>query len=413
MSKLDELIAKLCPNGVECKPLSEIATITRGGSLQKKDFTESGVPCIHYGQIYTKYGLFTDKTFTFVSEATAIRQKKAVTGDIVMAVTSENIEDVCKCVVWLGEEDVAVSGHTAIIHHNQDAKYLAYYFHSSMFFAQKAKLAHGTKVIEVTPDKLNGVIVPVPPLEVQREIVRVLDNFTFLSAELSAELSARRKQYDFYLNSLLDLESLKPSRVMYVGDLFEIKNGLNKEKTAFGKGTPIVNFTDVYNKRYLTGDMLKGRVTLSDTEITRYEVKKGDVLFTRTSETKEDVGMSSTIIEDIPYCTFSGFVLRARPLTDLLSPKFCAYYFSTNQVRDNIVRYASFTTRATTSGPKLAKIPVPIISIEEQERVVSILDRFDILCNDLSAGIPAEIEARKKQYEYYRDKLLSFKEIKK
>ena len=70
MSKLDELIAELCPDGVEYKPLSEIATITRGGNLQKKDFTESGVPCIHYGQIYTKYGLFTDKTFTFVSEAT-------------------------------------------------------------------------------------------------------------------------------------------------------------------------------------------------------------------------------------------------------------------------------------------------------------------------------------------------------
>ena len=132
MSKLDELIAELCPDGVEYKPLSEIATITRGGNLQKKDFTESGVPCIHYGQIYTKYGLFTDKTFTFVSEATALRQKKAVTGDIVMAVTSENIEDVCKCVVWLGEEDVAVSGHTAIIHHNQDSKYLAYYFQSSI-----------------------------------------------------------------------------------------------------------------------------------------------------------------------------------------------------------------------------------------------------------------------------------------
>ena len=190
MSKLDELIAELCPDGVEYKPLSEVATITRGGNLQKKDFTESGFPCIHYGQIYTKYGLFTDRTYTFVSESTASKQKKAVPGDIVMAVTSENIEDVCKCVVWLGDGDVAVSGHTAIIHHNQDAKYLAYYFHSSMFFAQKQKLAHGTKVIEVTPDKLNGVTVPVPPLEVQREIVRVLDNFTFLSAELSAELSA-------------------------------------------------------------------------------------------------------------------------------------------------------------------------------------------------------------------------------
>jgi len=122
MSKLDELIAELCPDGVEYKPLSEIATITRGGNLQKKDFTESGVPCIHYGQIYTKYGLFTDRTYTFVSESTASKQKKAVPGDIVMAVTSENIEDVCKCVVWLGDEDIAVSGHTAIIHHTESAK---------------------------------------------------------------------------------------------------------------------------------------------------------------------------------------------------------------------------------------------------------------------------------------------------
>ena len=203
MSKLDELIKELCPDGVEYKELGSIATISRGGSLQKKDFCEEGVPCIHYGQIYTKYGLFTDHTFTFISKEKAEKQKMAEPNDIVMAVTSENIEDVCKCVVWLGSESVAVSGHTAIIHHNQDAKYLAYYFHSSMFFAQKVKLAHGTKVIEVTPDKLNGVRVPVPPLEVQREIVRVLDNFTFLSAELSA----RRKQYEYYRNELLSFKN--------------------------------------------------------------------------------------------------------------------------------------------------------------------------------------------------------------
>ena len=210
----------------------------------------------------------------------------------------------------------------------------------------------------------------------------------------------------------MDIEKLKPQKIMYVKDLFEIKNGLNKEKGAFGKGTPIVNFTDVYKNRYLTKNMLKGKVTLNEGEIKRYAVEKGDVFFTRTSETKEDIGMSSTVIEDIEKCTFSGFVLRARPTTDLLIPKFCAYYFSTNKVRDTIIRYASFTTRATTSGPKLAKIPVPIISIKEQEKIVNILDRFDKLCNDILEGLPAEIEARQKQYEYYRDKLLTFKELK-
>ena len=109
MSKLDELLRELCPDGVEYKKLGEIATISRGGNFQKKDFLTEGVPCIHYGQIYTKYGLFTDKTFTFISEECAKKQKMAQPNDIVMAVTSENIEDVCKCLAWLGDEPVAVS----------------------------------------------------------------------------------------------------------------------------------------------------------------------------------------------------------------------------------------------------------------------------------------------------------------
>ncbi len=162
MNRLEELIQELCPDGVEYKKLGEIATISRGGNLQKKDFCPEGVPCIHYGQIYTRYGLFADKTFTFISEDCAKKQKLAYPNDIVMAVTSENIEDVCKCVAWLGDGAVAVSGHTAIIHHNQNAKYLAYYFHTEMFAAQKRKLVHGTKVMEVTPDTLNAVKIPVP-----------------------------------------------------------------------------------------------------------------------------------------------------------------------------------------------------------------------------------------------------------
>ena len=124
-----------------------------------------------------------------------------------MAVTSENIEDVCKCVAWFGEEDAAVSGHSAIIRHNQNAKYLVYYFHSSMFFLQKKKLAHGTKVIEVTPSDLLDVKIPVPPLEVQRQIVQILDRFDALCNDLTqglpAEIEARRKQYEYYRDQLL------------------------------------------------------------------------------------------------------------------------------------------------------------------------------------------------------------------
>lgn len=192
--------------------LSDIATISRGGNFQKKDFCENGVPCIHYGQIYTKYGLHTDKTIQFISEATAKKQKKAVTNDIIMAVTSENVEDVCKCVAWLGTGEVAVSGHTAIIHHNQNAKYLSYFFHTAMFFAQKRTLAQGTKVIEVTPDKLYKVKIPLPPLAEQERIVAVLDRFDALCNDLTvglpAEIEARRKQYEYYRDQLLSFKEL-------------------------------------------------------------------------------------------------------------------------------------------------------------------------------------------------------------
>ena len=211
MSKLDELLRELCPDGVEYKKLGEIATISRGGNFQKKDFLTEGVPCIHYGQIYTKYGLFADKTFTFISEECAKKQKMARPNDIVMAVTSENIEDVCKCLAWLGDEPVAVSGHSAIIHHNQNAKYLVYYFHSQMFFAQKRKLAHGTKVIEVTPDTLSNIVLPVPPIQVQNEIAKTLDYFT----GLTAELTARQKQYEFYRDKLLTFDVLKGGTINF------------------------------------------------------------------------------------------------------------------------------------------------------------------------------------------------------
>ena len=408
MSKLDELIAELCPDGVEYKPLSEVATITRGGNLQKKDFTESGFPCIHYGQIYTKYGLFTDRTYTFVSESTASKQKKAVPGDIVMAVTSENIEDVCKCVVWLGDGDVAVSGHTAIIHHNQDAKYLAYYFHSSMFFAQKQKLAHGTKVIEVTPDKLNGVTVPVPPLEVQREIVRVLDNFTFLSAELSAELSARRKQYEYYRNQMLQFDS--GTKRIALGDLFDFRNGLSKGKEFFGKGTPFIRYTDVYNNRSLRKKDITALVECTSDEIEKLRVSRGDVLFTRTSETAEDVGWSSVMLDDIGDCVFNGFTIRATPTTDKLLPEYCAFCFATDDFRDYVTRNCAFTTRASLTGKTIADYKLAVPPILVQQKIASFLENFEAICTDLNIGLPAEIEVRQKQYEFYRDQLLTFTE---
>ncbi|MFR5487447.1 restriction endonuclease subunit S [Eubacterium sp.] len=190
--------------------LDEIATITRGGNFQKKDFVENGKPCIHYGQMYTHFGIFADKTLTFVNDEVFAKSKIAKTGDIVMAVTSENVEDVCSCTAWIGDEDIAISGHTAIISHSQNAKYLSYFFHSEMFFSQKKKLAHGTKVIEVTPSKLGKIEIMLPQIEEQNRIVSILDRFDSLCNDITiglpAEIEARKKQYQYYRDKLLSFE---------------------------------------------------------------------------------------------------------------------------------------------------------------------------------------------------------------
>ena len=190
--------------------IGDIATIIRGGNFQKKDFVENGRPRIHYGQMYTHFGIYADKTLTYLNDEVFAKSKIAKPGDIVMAVTSENVEDVCSCTAWLGNEEIAVSGHTAIISHNQNAKYLSYYFHSAMFYKQKKKLAHGTKVIEVTPSKLADIEIMLPTLEEQERIVSILDRFDSLCNDLTsglpAEIEARQKQYEYYRDKLLSFK---------------------------------------------------------------------------------------------------------------------------------------------------------------------------------------------------------------
>ena len=197
---------------------------------------------------------------------------------------------------------------------------------------------------------------------------------------------------------------------MALGELFTFKNGLNKGKEFFGSGTPIVNFKDVYSKNRLTSKDLCGKVVVTKSEKIRFEVQKGDVFFTRTSETRDDIGIASVLVDDVENCVFSGFVLRARPKTDLLLPEYCSYCFASSDVRREIIKNSTYTTRALTSGSALSKVFIFVPNKETQSRIVSILDKMNVLYNSLYSGIPAEIEARRKQYVYYRNKLLSFEE---
>ena len=402
MSRLEELIQELCPDGVEYKKLGEIATISRGGNLQKKDFCPEGVPCIHYGQIYTRYGLFADKTFTFISEDCAKKQKLAYPNDIVMAVTSENIEDVFKCVAWLGGGAVAVSGHTAIIHHNQNAKYLAYYFHTQMFAAQKRKLVHGTKVMEVTPDTLNAVKIPVPPLPVQSEIVKILDNF----AELTAELTARRKQYEYYRDKLMQNVTGEIIRII---DMLEqpITDVPHTTPTFVETGVPFVSVDSVWDGK-IHFENMRGYITEEfDLECCKkYKPQKHDVYMVKSGSTTGKVAYVDT---DIRFNIWSP--LAAMRVNKKNSSRYLYHLLQTKFIQEQVKAKSSHGSQPNLSMRTLEQFQVKVPSLSEQEKIVTILDRFDALCNDLTSGLPAEIAARQKQYEYYRDKLLTFKEL--
>lgn len=173
-------------------------------------------------------------------------------------------------------------------------------------------------------------------------------------------------------------------KVKTIGDIFEFKNGLNASKDCFGFGSPIINYTDVYRQKPLGRSNIKGKVFLSKSDVKRFQVQKNDVFFTRTSETPEEVGYSSVLLEDVEDCVFSGFVLRARPKLQVLAPAYCVYCFSTKQVRNAIINGCTYTTRALTNGRVLSSIPIPIPPLAEQTRIATALSNIDAIISELS-----------------------------
>ena len=167
--------------------LGEVCVIKRGNGLTKNDFTNSGIPCIHYGQIHKYYKYSTNTTMTYTSEQIGKKLKTVEYSDIIMAITSENIDDVCKSIAWLGNFSIVTGGHTAIIKHWINPLYLIYLFHSNCFQMQKNKIAKGMKVIEVSSEKLKNIIFPLPPLKEQERIVKKVDVLMALCDKLEQE----------------------------------------------------------------------------------------------------------------------------------------------------------------------------------------------------------------------------------
>lgn len=195
---------------VKRKKLGEVGELVRGNGLQKADFTETGVPAIHYGQIYTYYKTFTYSTKSFVSPELAQKLRKVNKGDVVITNTSENLKDVGKALLYLGEEQAVTGGHATIFKPSKEilGKYFAYYTQTQDFFNQKRKLAKGAKVIDVSATDMGKIIIPIPSIEEQKRIVSILDKFeaytNSITEGLPREITLRQQQYEYYREQLLD-----------------------------------------------------------------------------------------------------------------------------------------------------------------------------------------------------------------
>ncbi|EJC2812901.1 restriction endonuclease subunit S [Escherichia coli] len=411
MSGLNFLNKLLDGVDVEWLSLGELGDFIRGNGLQKKDFVESGFPAIHYGQIYTRYGLSADKTFTYVLPELANKLRKAQKNDLLLATTSENDEDVVKPLAWLGD-NVAISGDMMLFRHEQNVKYLAYFFQSEIFQTQKMKYITGAKVRRVSSGDLSKIKIPIPcsnnpekSLAIQSEIVRILDKFTALTAELTAELNMRKKQYNYYRDQLLSFDNEDvPHLPMGQKDIGEfIRGGTFQKKDFMDAGVGCIHYGQIYTYYGTYTKKTKTHISAALAKKCK-KAQKGNLIIATTSENDEDVCKAVAWLGSDDIAVSSDACIYKHNL----NPKYVSYYFQTEQFQNQKRQYITGAKVRRVNADNLSKILIPVPSMAVQERIVSILDKFDTLTNSITEGLPREIELRQKQYEYYRDLLFSF-----
>lgn len=386
VSSFDELIKQACPEGVPRVPLGSVGTFTRGSGLQKADLQNEGFPAIHYGQVHTIYHHAIDRTCKFVGEDKADGFKKAQTGDIVLATTSEDDEAVGKAVAWLGDGEVAVSGDAVIYSHKLDAAYVSYFLESSDFQYEKLRYISGAKVRRISPKSLEKISIPHPPLGIQREIVRILDLFVDLDRVLEQEIIGREKQFESVRDTLLLSDKYERVPLGEIGSVAMCKRIFKRETDRDGD----VPF-------YKIGTFGGNADSFIPQELfDRYRAKYpypevGELLISAA-------GTIGRIVEfdgEPSYFQDSNIVWLKHNESRLLNSylKYCY------QVID---WYTEGGTIKRLYNKNILNSEIPLPPLEVQEEIASKLDTFIEYIDNLKR----ERELRQKQYAHYRDLLL-------
>ena len=236
MKSIDELIAEFCPDGVEYKPLGEVCEFVKGHGLSKADIGDGTVPIVLYGELYTTYGIYITKVASCTSQEKVSACPTAKKGDLLLPLSSTTKDAaIGKVSAVMTDDCIFIGGDALILRHAQIPGYMTYLLNGTWFEKEKVKCVHGTTIMHLMPNKLKNIRIPLPPLPVQKEIVRILDGFTGLIDELEAELAARRKQYELYRDKLLTFgDDVERRSLGKIGDFYSGLTG--KCKSDFENG---------------------------------------------------------------------------------------------------------------------------------------------------------------------------------
>lgn len=400
MSNLEELIERLCPDGVEYKTLGEICDIFTGGDLPKNcikgSVSDKEHPYPVWGNGKEVYG-FADK-FKIAEDAVVISSIGANTGS-----------------VYFHKAFFTPIIRLKVILPKKDNILIRYIYHYLSNIKIKSK---SSSVPNMNASEIKAIKIPVPPLEVQREIVRILDNFTFLTTELAAELAARQKQYEYYRDLLL---TFKPNESTILDEL-ELSGAIRWMKLgdtclhSCSGTTPKKSNSEYYTDGTIpwirTQDVVFNSIYKVDAFITEKAVQETGAKWIPENCVIVAISGASAgrcAINKIKATT-NQHCLNMEIDSSKALYKY-VFYCLCSQHEELLLKKQG--ARGDLNSSLILGMRIPVPPLEQQQRIVDILDRFDTLCNDISNGLPAEIEMRQKQYEYYRDKLLTFKELKK
>lgn len=414
MSRLDDLIQEYCPDGVEYHFLGDITKAINIGINPRKFFRLNPDDATgFYVTVRELNGLLGVKRYNQTdlinNEAIRIIQNRAniETGDILFS----NTGTVGKLALVVEEpENWGVNEGIYVIKPNNEliiSKFLYYFLDSNIAYADYSRKFTGSTLKHVTQDALKKVKVPLPALPVQREIVRILDEFTLLSAELAAELAARKKQYEYYRDELLCSNTEIP-RVKLKDIATEMFRGSGiKRDQVTENGIPCVRYGEIYTTYNTWFKDCMSHTNLELIDSPKY-FNYGDILFAITGESVEDIAKSIAYIGN-ERCLAGGDIVVMKHKQN---PRYLAHVLSTTMAKEQKSKGKVKSKVVHSNVSSIENIEIPLPSLEQQEYLANVLDNFETICNNIYTGLPAEIEARQKQYEYYRDQLLTFKELK-